>query len=181
MSYSGKMNEKDQAELERRIVDLYVQGVPMKQITTTYNVGRERVKEITTRHNVYIPNRSRLINCKNSAEKIAAYYKEQDVTTPIPVQPIKALAICKTAITRGDIERIRKSVKVGDKLNIKTEKALDTFDHKEVGNVPTVRTATVISTKNPSFCLVKIDKTGLTETVSWVDMEMARRNEKKYV
>ena len=35
MSYSGKMNEKDQAELERRIVDLYVQGVPMKQITTT--------------------------------------------------------------------------------------------------------------------------------------------------
>lgn len=168
------MNAEEKAQREKIIVEMYKSGVSTEKIAKDCHVAQSTIKDIAIRHKVYIPNRNKFLNQKR-------YGKLQDQKMELGFTS-KSAEKLRTAITHADIKRIRDRIKPGDKLYISTSKAAD-LNGTHGGDVhrPIIREATVLSTKNPSFCLVKIENTGLTETVGYVDIEMARRKGKNYV
>lgn len=63
-------------------------------------------------------------------------------------------------ITQKDIDRIRKKVKIGDKIRVKTSKA--------VGIEQPVRRGTVVG-KYPCFAVIEFAN-GMQESILWIDL-----------
>ncbi|MBR5193034.1 MAG: hypothetical protein IKW37_01250 [Bacteroidaceae bacterium] len=185
MAYVRKTDPVEKANRDKRIVELYKQGVPMVQIAKECHISKLSIRDIAKKHDVYIPSRHRILNGPNPQEALAQYYKDYEGRKQEQMNletPNRMVGKLKTAILPSDIEMVRKSIKEGSKLNIYTVKAIN-MDGTAVSDnhAPTVRQATVISTNNKRFCIVRIDKTGLTEYVRWADIVIAMRNGKNYV
>ena len=185
MAYVRKTDPVEKANRDKRIVELYKQGVTMDNIAEMCHVSKYSIRDITKRHGVYIPNRHQILNGANPVKDLENYYKGQEERKKEQMKfetQNRIAGKLQNAIFPSDIELIRKNIKVGSKLNISTVKAIN-MDGTAVSDnhAPTVRKATVISTNNKRFCIVRFDKTGLTEYVRWADIIMARRNGKSYV
>lgn len=185
-------------ERELEVVKLYKQGVTMEQISKELHISKYSIREIVKAHNVYIPKRFRFLNGPNPEEKIAEFYAQQEKIEEVkePSKPISekvekykhslssrdVIDKLKGAIHTEDIRRLQKQTKVGSRLYIKTDKAINVDVEANRGfHPPLIRKATVISTKSPVFCIVQIDGTNVTESVRWADILIARRKGKKYV
>ena len=185
MAYVRKTDPVARKNREMRIVELYKKGVPMKEIAKECHISELSIRDITKRHDVYIPSRHRLLTGPNPLDALAKYYEDCEVRKKEQKNletPNRFVGKLKDAILPADIEMTRKSIAVGSKLLVSTVKAIN-MDGTAVSDnhAPTVRQATVISTNSPKFCIVRIDKTGLTESIRWADIIMARRSGKNYV
>lgn len=185
MAYVRKTDPVEKAKREQRVVELYKQGVPMDDIAVECHISKFSIRDIAKKHGVYIPKRHKILNGPNPEEGLKNFYKEQEERKKEKGKndtSSRTLQKMQEAIRPTDIARIRKSIKVGSKLYIGTEKAIDIHGtNGEDNHAPLIRVATVISTNDPVFCIVKIDKTGFTESIRWIDIEIARREGCKYV
>ena len=70
-------------------------------------------------------------------------------------------------ITQKDIERIRRKVKIGDRIRVKTLKAasIEQLNNRQYG---TMRRGTVVE-KYPHFAVIKF-MNGVQESILWIDL-----------
>ncbi len=70
-------------------------------------------------------------------------------------------------ITQKDIERIRRKVKIGDRIRVKTLKAasIEQLNNRQYG---AVRRGTVVK-KYPHFAVIKF-MNGVQESILWIDL-----------
>jgi len=70
-------------------------------------------------------------------------------------------------ITRADIEKVKKKVKIGDRLRVQTLKAADpeSMNSRYYG----VERRAVVVAKYPNFAVVELSK-GVQEAIPWTDL-----------
>ncbi len=86
----------------------------------------------------------------------------------------------KTPIFPEDIEAVRKSIKVGDMVNIKTHKAVSCGDLGTAAVPGTMRKARVVDKSNRRFCVVELPK-GVREAIHWSSFVIAKRSGRSWV
>lgn len=135
-------------------------------IISMYNEGR-RIDDIVE---VAGASRRAVYNCINKSDTPRRY----KAASRIGKADLKRE---KEAITRAEIEAVRKSTKVGDIITIRTVKApSDLCCSKQLANGER-RQVKVVDTSNKRHCLVELN-TGVFESILWISMVRAKRNGK---
>lgn len=176
------MGPEEKSKFEKEVAHMYSQGMSQKAIAETMHIDKSTVRRIAIQENVYIPKRSGILLSSNQNARINEIYSDMKSAKTTDNEPWHVKEKKRQAIKAEDIMRIRRSTKVGSTIVIRTEKANPTFGTRKDGHVnASVRRATVISTKSPVFCLVQIEKSGVTEAVRWADILIAKKNDRKYI
>ena len=86
----------------------------------------------------------------------------------------------ETPIFPADIEAVRRSIKVGDMVNVKTQKAVSDGKTGTAAIPGTMRKAKVVDTSNRRFCIVELSN-GVRESIQWSSFIIAARNGRSWV
>lgn len=180
----SKLNKSERAVASKKVAILYKEGMTIAAIARELGITHDMARNMAVKEGVFIPNRSAVLASKNCKERLNSIYDNRDdrkeYSKILDVTPWKVAEMRKQAIKPEDILDLRRKTKVGDKIMVMTEKAvaLEQTLHR---TTEYLRRATVVSTKNPRFCIVKFESTKLTEAILWADMLIANKKGKDYV
>lgn len=145
-------------ELGKTILDLIEQGKTIPQIMKMCNVGKYTVQRYRAIYREEHPD--------EDEDKLPEGWK------PTPAK--KETEMLQGAVdTARAIARIRREIRVGDKIPLQSLKISDDINGSGTNNGRLTR-GTVVSTKNRHFCVVRLPN-GVMESVLWSDLVKAKR------
>lgn len=149
------------------MVELYRQGLSMEKIARMVHRANCTVREVLVKEGVF--DRNRVVN-KPSVKK--TQWKPEESYDDYEN---------RAAIRTSDVLDIRKKVKVGDTLIIRTMKADNENGHdvetSQKNQYGAVRRVMVVDTSHPRFCIVEI-RNGVRECILWRDIILTQKNGK---
>lgn len=86
----------------------------------------------------------------------------------------------KTPIFEEEIEAMRKNIKVGDVINIRTQKGLSDGETGITAIPGVMKKAKVVDVSNKRFCIVEVAE-GIRDCILWSSFIMAERNGRSWV
>ena len=160
-------------EQEReQVIDLYKKGYRFTEITRETGVSFHMAKKLLVEEGVHEERRGHYVR------------KPQPPRKPYARRPTEFYQKeMEKKITMEDIFEVRRSTKIGDVIKIRTEKGDRPADLTKDSNLfvgGALRRATVVNTSNKRFCIVKL-KSGVTESILWSDIVMAKKQNKASV
>lgn len=168
-----RLTEQQKKIRERRILELYQSGAPYRVISAELHVGDEEIRRVAKEAGCWVKGRQGITNQKTNAYKITEQTEENESCAEKKTRKRRREAV--------DIDLIRSEIKVGDRIKMRTSKGM-TIDADLESNIRgVVRDAVVISKASPVFCLVRLVKSGVLDSVRWSDMYVAWRDGKEVI
>ena len=118
-----------------------------------------------------------------TARKYRRHYREQHpggaltLGNILPKATQKDTEMWQQAVTAQEIARIRREIRVGDKIPLRSVKIAKAVSGTEPTNGRRT-TGTVVSTSNRRFCIVELSN-GARECVLWTELATRRRVQKE--
>ena len=84
-------------------------------------------------------------------------------------------------ITPKAIGLVRKKIKVGDRIRIISEKSNTGWKENDRDKDKIAKWAVVVNKDHKKFCTVRLEKSGVTDTVNWSDICVAMREGASFV
>lgn len=173
-----KLTDKQKKIREQRVIDMYQRGAPQMVICSELHISCNEIRRIVKAAGVYIKGRASILNKKSpegyKRPTAIEAYQDSCITREIEKN-------MEEAVRPEHIAMIRRIVKPGDVLKIRTRKGMsnDVDDRTTVHGV--VRDAVVIGVKSPVSCLVRLIGSGVMESVMWRDIYVSWRDGKEVI
>lgn len=152
---------------KKRIIDMYVAGCSMLEISKEIHTSNKTIKKIVVEAGVFDPSR----------------VPQTHTLLKRPAEWIMTKRVLTSAVKEFDIETTRVNTKIGDVFYIRTEKGdreRDPERDRVMSKPGVVRKVKVIDTSNKRFCIVALE-TGVTDCILWSDIFLYNRENKKYI
>lgn len=162
-----KLSRQELEKRNARIVQLYQEGLTYQELRDMFHISGDTVKKLAVQAGVYVRKHE---NMRDKKRKPAPKQYQESVLTR------ERMDKETSAVRPEHIIAVRLNTRIGDHMTVMSEKGV------LVGvNGSYIQDAVVISKKNPVFCLVRLVKSGLFESVAWSDIYVAQRDGQKVV
>lgn len=185
---ASRYTKKEREALDKKIVKMYVKGYSNEVIASTLHVGKSSIKTAVVKAGVYVERRGAILNSKEGKKEFLKMQKKSISKGSFVNNVSKssredkfAEEKMKQAVTVEDIAKVRREIKVGSHITIRTDKGMNKDMNSKNTLSGVVRQAEVINVNNPKFCLVRIESNGVVESIMWRDIVIAKKNQKAYV